>query len=76
MLEAYGYYEGEELLGIMATRNEGGHVALFFVDGSSLTVYIRRLRMKIEEDPGNPQRLVTVRGMGYKWNNLPQEAHV
>ncbi len=47
-----------------------------FVDGSSLTVYIRRLRMKIEEDPGNPQRLVTVRGMGYKWNNLPQEAHV
>ena len=47
-----------------------------FVDGSSLTVYIRRLRMKIEEDPGNPQRLVTVRGMGYKWNHLPQEAHV
>ena len=47
-----------------------------FVDGSSLTVYIRRLRMKIEEDPGNPQRLVTVRGMGYKWNNLSQEAHV
>jgi GNAT superfamily N-acetyltransferase len=34
MLEAYGYYEGEELLGIMATRNEGGHVALFFVDGA------------------------------------------
>jgi two-component system, OmpR family, response regulator RegX3 len=47
-----------------------------FVDGSSLTVYIRRLRMKIEEDPGNPQRLLTVRGMGYKWNNLSQEAHV
>jgi DNA-binding response OmpR family regulator len=31
-------------------------------------VYIRRLRMKIEDDPGKPQMLLTVRGMGYKWN--------
>lgn len=39
-----------------------------FVDGNTLTVYIRRLRMKIEDDPGNPQMLLTVRRMGYKWN--------
>ncbi|MDE6963143.1 MAG: response regulator transcription factor [Lachnospiraceae bacterium] len=39
-----------------------------FIDSSSLTVYMRRLRMKVEDNPGEPQMLVTVRGMGYKWN--------
>ncbi len=42
-----------------------------FIDNSSLTVYIRRLRMKIEDDPAKPVRIVTVRGMGYKWNSQP-----
>jgi len=31
-------------------------------------VNIRRLRMKIEKEPSNPQYIVTVWGMGYKWN--------
>ena len=39
-----------------------------FIDSGSLTVYMRRLRMKVEDNPGEPQMLVTVRGMGYKWN--------
>lgn len=39
-----------------------------FVDSNTLTVYIRRLRIKIEDDPGEPQMLLTVRRMGYKWN--------
>lgn len=39
-----------------------------YIDSSALTVYIRRLRMKIEDDPGEPHLLLTVRGMGYKWN--------
>lgn len=39
-----------------------------FIDNNTLTVYIRRLRTKIEEDPGQPQKIVTVRRMGYKWN--------
>lgn len=39
-----------------------------FVDSNTLTVYIRRLRMKIEDNPGEPWMLVTVRRMGYKWN--------
>ena len=39
-----------------------------YVDSRSLTVYIRRLRTKVEDDPGTPRRIVTVRGMGYKWN--------
>ncbi|MNL70338.1 Alkaline phosphatase synthesis transcriptional regulatory protein SphR [compost metagenome] len=38
-----------------------------YVDDNTLAVYIRRLRMKIEEDPNHPQILLTVRGMGYKW---------
>ncbi|WP_018751221.1 response regulator transcription factor [Paenibacillus sanguinis] len=41
-----------------------------YVDDNTLAVYIRRLRMKIEHDPGDPQMLLTVRGMGYKWNVL------
>lgn len=39
-----------------------------YIDNNSLTVYIRRLRMKIEDDPGDPRRIVTIRRMGYKWN--------
>lgn len=39
-----------------------------YVDNNSLTVYIRRLRTKIEDDPSSPKMIVTVRGMGYKWN--------
>ena len=39
-----------------------------YIDNSTLTVYIRRLRTKIEDDPSNPQKIVTIRRMGYKWN--------
>ena len=39
-----------------------------YIDNSTLTVYIRRLRTKIEDDPGSPRFIVTVRRMGYKWN--------
>lgn len=39
-----------------------------FVDDNTLSVYIRRLRSKIENDPAHPQMLLTVRGIGYKWN--------
>ena len=41
-----------------------------YIDNSSLTVYIRRLRTKIEDNPGEPKRIITVRGMGYKWNTV------
>ncbi len=39
-----------------------------YVDSNTLTVYIRRLRTKIEENPSEPKMLLTVRRMGYKWN--------
>lgn len=38
-----------------------------YIDSNALTVYIRRLRMKVEENPSEPQMLLTVRRMGYKW---------
>ena len=36
-----------------------------FVNDNTLTVYIKRLRDKIEDDPANPQIIKTVRGLGY-----------
>ncbi len=39
-----------------------------YVDSNTLTVYIRRLRTKIEDNPAKPERIITVRRMGYKWN--------
>lgn len=41
-------------------------VAGDYVNDNTLTVYIKRLRDKIEDDPQNPQRIRTVRGLGYK----------
>lgn len=37
-----------------------------FVSDNTLTVYIKRLREKIENDPANPQIILTVRGTGYR----------
>ncbi|HIZ64725.1 MAG TPA: response regulator transcription factor [Candidatus Blautia pullicola] len=39
-----------------------------YVDSNTLTVYIRRLRRKIEDNPREPKKIVTLRRMGYKWN--------
>lgn len=36
-------------------------------DASTVTVHVRRLREKVEDDPGAPVRLVTVFGRGYRW---------
>lgn len=38
-----------------------------FVDDNTLSVYVRRLREKVEADPSNPRRIITVRGFGYQW---------
>jgi len=37
-----------------------------FVNDNTLTVYIKRLREKIEDDPASPQIILTVRGTGYR----------
>ncbi len=36
-------------------------------DHSTVTVHVRRLREKVERDPTRPERLVTVWGVGYRW---------
>ena len=36
-------------------------------DTKTLDVHVKRLRAKIEPDPGNPRHIVTVRGLGYKF---------
>ncbi len=41
-------------------------------DESTVTVHVRRLREKVEDDPSAPRRLCTVWGVGYRWD--PQEA--
>lgn len=41
-------------------------VAGNFVNDNTLTVYIKRLREKLEDDPKNPQLIQTIRGVGYK----------
>ena len=37
-----------------------------FVNDNTLTVYIKRLREKIEDNPQNPQIIKTIRGLGYR----------
>ncbi len=39
-----------------------------FGDESTVTVHVRRLREKVEADPARPARLVTVWGVGYRWD--------
>lgn len=39
-----------------------------FFDENTLSVYIKRIREKIENNPGKPEHIVTQRGLGYKWN--------
>ncbi len=40
----------------------------YFGEEKIVDVNIRRLRKKVEEDPSNPKHLITVWGMGYKWD--------
>jgi len=42
-----------------------------FGDQSTVTVHVRRLREKVEADPRVPMRLVTVWGVGYRWEAAP-----
>lgn len=56
--------------GIILTRSrlldELWDMAGEFVNDNTLTVYIKRLREKIEADPAHPEYIKTIRGLGYK----------
>ena len=45
----------------------------YFGDTKTLDVHIKRIRAKIEDDPGEPVLLLTVRGLGYRFEDLPPE---
>jgi two-component system response regulator RegX3 len=40
-------------------------------DGKTLDVHIKRLRQKVERDPHNPEHIITVRGLGYRFLDEP-----
>jgi DNA-binding response OmpR family regulator len=42
-------------------------------DRSTVTVHVRRLREKVEPDPSSPQRLMTVWGVGYRWDPTSED---
>jgi DNA-binding response OmpR family regulator len=42
-----------------------------FGDESTVTVHVRRVREKVEVEPSAPRRLVTVFGVGYRWDAQP-----
>ena len=50
---------------ILSELLEGAEV---FFDENTLSVYIKRIREKIEDNPKEPQYIITVRGLGYMWN--------
>jgi two-component system, OmpR family, response regulator RegX3 len=46
----------------------------YFGDTKTLDVHIKRLRSKVEADPANPNRIVTVRGVGYRYERVAAAA--
>ncbi len=56
---------GKGPLPVAAARGDLGRRRGDFVNDNTLTVYIKRLREKIETDPADPQIIRTVRGIGY-----------
>jgi DNA-binding response OmpR family regulator len=49
---------------ILEALDGPGHVG----DVRTVDVHVRWLRKKIEQEPGNPSRIVTVRGIGYRFD--------
>jgi len=62
MMNAHKALKRDEL---MLHLTEGDEI---FFDENTLSVYIGRLRDKVEDDPRNPQFIVTQRGLGYRWS--------
>jgi two-component system response regulator RegX3 len=42
----------------------------YYGDTKTLDVHVKRLRAKVEDDPAHPERIVTVRGVGYRYEKL------
>ena len=64
MLNAYGAFDGDKLIGIIAMRNMGSHIALFFVHGDYHRQGIGR-RLFEECIKGNKNKQITVNSSEY-----------
>lgn len=65
LVQAYGKVVTREMI-LEELWDSSGN----FVDDNTLSVYIRRLREKIEADPSRPEHLITARGFGYCWKEV------
>lgn len=65
IMEFFMSNPGVSLLRLDILRHVWGDA--YYGDEKVVDVNIRRLRMKIEDDPSSPEHLATVWGMGYKW---------
>jgi two-component system response regulator RegX3 len=55
---------------VLIDRVWGPH---YYGDTKTLDVHVKRLRAKVESDPANPTRIVTVRGVGYRYERAPTD---
>ncbi|MFJ8525359.1 response regulator transcription factor [Bacillus cereus] len=62
MLTPHKVLQRNEILKKIADEGE------VFFDENTLSVYVKRLRSKIEDNPQNPDCIITQRGVGYFWN--------
>ncbi|MCL2446082.1 MAG: response regulator transcription factor [Oscillospiraceae bacterium] len=65
LMELFMHNPGKELTRTKIFAEVWGDAS--FADAKIVDVNVRRLRMKIEDDPSNPQRIATVWGQGYRW---------
>jgi OmpR family response regulator RpaB len=69
LLELFINNAGKSLSRSLILNNVWGYTPERFVDMRIVDVHISRLRAKLEEDPRNPEIILTVRGIGYVFQN-------
>jgi two-component system, OmpR family, response regulator RegX3 len=68
LLETFLRRKGRLLTRDLLIEEVWGHD--YFGDTKTLDVHVKRLRAKVEDDPGKPERIVTVRGVGYRYEKV------
>ena len=63
---------GERLTRTLILDKIWGYIPERYVDTRLVDVHISRLRSKLEEDPSNPELILTARGTGYMFQKIPK----
>ena len=63
---------GERLTRTLILDKIWGYIPERYVDTRLVDVHISRLRSKLEEDPSNPDLILTARGTGYMFQKIPK----